>query len=340
MVKRPAWEDCTTRELLGWRFCDLGIAIEGTWLEEATGRLQEELDACDLRVRPHFWLGEEWFSPEGVPGISVPFFLAHPRLTRLEKQQMLVAEGARMGECIRLLRHECGHALQHAFRLHRRRRWQQLFGSTTRPYPEAYRPNPASRRYVVHLPYWYAQAHPDEDFAETFAIWLTPGSSWRKHYRGWPALRKLEYVDELMQELAGCKAPVKSRAQVDPISRLKTTLGEHYATKREHYQTLATNIYDDDLKRFFKQPQARRGAEDMAASTFLRRHRAEIRRRVARATGKHELALDMVVGEMIARCRELGLRARVGRTLVSDFAILLAARSVEYVYRGRDWRAL
>jgi len=334
------WERCTTRELLEWRFCDLGIAIEGTWIEEATARLQEELDARDLRVRPHFWLGEEWFSPEGVPGIAVPFFLAHPRLTRLERQQMLVAEGARTGECIRLLRHECGHAVQHAFRLHRRRRWQALFGSTRRPYPEAYRPNPASRRYVVHLPYWYAQAHPDEDFAETFAIWLTPGSGWRKRYSGWPALRKLEYVDELMQELAGCKAPVHSRAKVDPISHLKTTLGEHYAAKREQYQTLATNIYDDDLKRFFKPPGARRGRDDMAASTFLRSKRAKIRRRVAKATGKHELALDMVLGDMIARCRELGLRAPSGRSLAVDFAILLAARSVEYVYRGRDWHAL
>ena len=26
----------------------------------------------------------------------------------------------------------------------------------------------------MHLDPWYAQSHPDEDFAETFAVWLTP----------------------------------------------------------------------------------------------------------------------------------------------------------------------
>jgi len=320
--------------------CDLDLRIEGTWLERVVERVRRELAAHDLRLRPHFWLGEEWFSPEGVPGISVPFFLAHPRLIRLERQQMLVAEGARPTECLRLMRHEVGHALQHAFRLQRRRRWQRLFGSTRRPYPDAYRPNPASRRFVVHLPYWYAQAHPDEDFAETFAVWLTPRSGWRKRYGGWPALHKLEYVDELAGELAGRRPPVRSRATVDPISRMQVTLGEHYEAKRQRYSALATNIYDDDLVRFFASRPRGRERADEAASRFLRRHRAEIRRRVAKATGKHELALDIVLGEMIARCRELGLRTRGGAELVGDFAILLAARSVEYVYRGRDWHAL
>jgi hypothetical protein len=338
--RRPAWQRCTTQELLDWRLCDLDLSIEGTGLEPITERLLEELEDCDLRVRPHFWLGEEWFSPEGVPGISLPFFLAHPLLTRLERQQMLSVEGAGRGECLRLLRHECGHAVQHAYQLQRRRRWQELFGSTRQPYPEAYRPNPASRRYVVHLPNWYAQAHPDEDFAETFALWLTPGSGWRRRYKGWPALRKLEYVDELMAELAGKRPAVRSRARVDPVSGIRTTLREHYAAKRERYQILPTNIYDDDLMRFFRAPGKRERSSGEAASAFLRRHRAEIRRRVARATGKHELALDMVLGEMIARCRTLGLRTRGGTSLVIDFAILMAARSVEYVYHGRDWHAL
>jgi len=338
---RLAWERCTTRELLDWRLCDLGLEIEGTWLEPVTQRLLEELDARNMCVRPHFWLGEEWFSPDGVPGISLPFFLAHPLLTRLERQQMLSVEGAGRSECLRLLRHECGHVIQHAYRLQRRRRWQELFGSSREPYPDAYRPNPTSRRYVVHLPNWYAQAHPDEDFAETFALWLTPGSGWRKRYKGWPALRKLEYVDTLMAELAGQRPVVRSRACVDPVSRMRTTLRAYYAAKRERYEIATTNLYDDDLMRFFRSPStAGHRVQGEAASAFLRRHRAEIRRRVARATGKHQLALDMVLGEMIARCRELGLRARGGRSMVADFAILLAARSVEYVYHGRDWHAL
>ena len=340
MPRTPAWEKCTNQELLEWRLCDLGLELDGTTLEAPIDRLYKELAARNLRVKPHCWLSEEWFSPDGIPGIAIPFYLAHPRLKRLERAQILEVEGGTNAECLRLLRHEAGHALQHAFRLHRRKKWRELFGSSTEPYPDYYRPNPGSRRYVVHLPHWYAQSHPDEDFAETFAVWLTPGSRWRRKYLGWPALRKLRYVDQLMHELAGQSPPVRSRAKPDAVHRIKTTLGDHYRAKRERYRVLASRAYDQDLLRFFT-PIEESTSRSPAAAAFLRSHRTEIRRMVARSTGKHELALDTVLGEMIARSRELKLRA-VGRQhdLVINFAILLAARSAEFVYRGRDWHAL
>jgi hypothetical protein len=340
MPRARAWEKCSNRELLQWRICDLGITLEGSGLETQIERLYDELDRKNLRLRPHCWLSEEWFTPDGVPGIAIPFYLAHPRLKRLERSQILEVEGGTPSECIRLLRHEAGHAIQNAFRLHRRKRWREHFGSSTEPYPDFYRPNPGSRRYVIHLPNWYAQAHPAEDFAETFAVWLTPGSRWRRKYLGWPALRKLRYVDQLMHELAGQAPPVRSKAKPDPIHRIKTTLGEYYRAKRERYRALASSAYDQDLLRFFT-PIEESTSRSPSAAAFLRSHRAEIRQMVARATGKHELALDAVLGEMIARCRELKLRA-VGRKreLVVDFAILLAARSTEFLIRGGDWHAL
>lgn len=340
MTAALEWENCSTQELLGWRLCDLGLELEGTWLEDPIERLHAELAARNLRVRPHCWLSDEWFSPDGIPGIAIPFYLAHPRLKRLERTQTLDLEGGNRAACMRLLRHETGHALQQAFRLHRRKRWRELFGSSTEPYPDYYRPDPGSRRYVVHLRYWYAQSHPDEDFAETFAVWLAPGNGWKRRYRGWPALRKLRYVDQLMNELAGEKPPVRSRARVDPVHRIKTTLAEHYQAKRDRYQFFASRAYDQDLLRFFRLPETA-PIRAQSAAAFLRRHRAEIRRLVARSTGENELALDTVVGEMVARARELGLRA-VGRKqdLVTNLAILLAARSAEFAYRGRDWHAL
>ena len=334
------WENSSARELLEWRLCDLGLELAGTWLEDPIERLYLELEARNLRVRPHCWLSEEWFSPDGVPGIAIPFYLAHPRLKKLERSQMLEVEGGTQAACIRLLRHEAGHAVQNAFRLHRRKKWREIFGSPAEPYPDYYRPNPGSRRYVVHLPYWYAQSHPDEDFAETFAVWLTPGSLWKGKYKGWPALRKLCYVDQLMQELAGEAPPVRSRARPDPLHRIKTTLGDHYRAKRARYEIIASRAYDQDLLRLFERP-GNAFAHATSAAAFLRRHRTEIRRRVARSTGKQELALDTVLGEMIARARELKLRATGRKSqLVIDLAILLAARSTEFAYRGRDWHAL
>lgn len=340
MSAARAWEKCSNQELLRWRICDLGLELEGTGLERPIARLYAELENRNLRVKPHCWLSEEWFSPDGVPGIAIPFYLAHPRLKRLERAQILEVEGGSHAECMRLLRHESGHAIQHAFRLQRRKRWRELFGSSSEPYPDYYRPHPGSRRYVLHLPHWYAQSHPDEDFAETFAVWLTPGSRWRREYLGWPALKKLEYVDELMREIAGQRPPVRSRARPDPVHRLKTTLGDHYRAKRERYRVLASRAYDQDLLRLFT-PIEESTSRSPAAASFLRSHRAEIRQMVARSTGKHEFALDTVLGEMIARARELKLRA-VGRQrdLIVEFAILLAARSAEFVFRGRDWHAL
>ena len=340
MPRTAAWEKCSSQELLEWRICDLGLSLEGSGLEEPIDRLHRELDRKGLRVKPHCWLSDEWFSPDGVPGIAIPFYLAHPRLKRLERQQILEVEGGTTAECLRLLRHEAGHAVAHAFRLHRRKRWRELFGSSTQPYPDSYRPNPGSRRFVVHLPHWYAQSHPDEDFAETFAVWLTPGSRWRRKYIGWPALHKLRYVDQLMHELAGKRPPIRSRAKPDPVHRIKTTLGDYYEARRARYRVLASRAYDQDLLRFFT-PIEESTSRSPSAAAFLRSHRAEIRRMVARSTGKQELALDAVLGEMIARSRELKLRA-VGRQreLVVDFAILLAARSAEFVFRGRDWHVL
>lgn len=336
MPRQAPWEKCTNRELLEWRLCDLGVQIEGSKLERPIDRLYAELAAKRIRVRPHCWLSEEWFSPAGVPGIAIPFYLAHPRLKKLERSQSLEVEGGTQAECLRLLRHEAGHAVQHAYRLQRRKKWRATFGSSTLPYPDYYRPRPGSRRYVIHLPYWYAQSHPDEDFAETFAVWLTPGLNWKKQYKDWPAIRKLRYVDELMDEIAGQKAPVRSRARPDPLHRIRTTLGEHYRAKHERYQVLASRAYDEDLRRIF--PSESGGT---SAARFLRRHRIEIRTLVARSTGKDALVLDAIMTAMTSRCLELGLRVEApAEKKIVDVALLLAARSAEFVYRELDWHAL
>ena len=339
MPRRHAWARWPERRLLQVRLCDLGVRLRGSWVEAATQQLLREVERCDLRVRPHFWVSTEWFSPDGVPGIAVPFFLLHPRLLRLERKQMLEVEGGTRGDCMRILRHEMGHVLHHAFRLQRRRRWQRHFGPSSSPYPDFYRPNPASRRYVHHLDYWYAQSHPDEDFAETFAVWLAPNSGWRKNYSDWPALRKLEYIDELMAELAGRAPLVRSRAKLDPIEKQTLTLGEYYEQKRARYSSGRSQIYDEDLQRLFS--SAEEAPRGEPAARFLRRNRARLRRMVARGTGSREFSLDAVLRDMIARSQELDLRA-VGsrRELLVDFAILLTARSVRYLYRGREWQAL
>ena len=341
MPRRFAWTSWPDERLLQLRLRDLHVAIAGTWLEGCLDDLHDELAERGLRIRPHAWLSDEWFSPEAAPGIAIPFYLAHPRLMRLERMMMIDVEGGSRPECMRILRHEAGHVLQHSYQLHRRRRWQQLFGRSSIRYPQYYRPNPASKNYVQHLRLWYAQSHPDEDFAETFAVWLKPRSDWRKRYADWPALRKLDYVDELMAEIADQKPLLNGRLTIDPLSRLTRTLAEHYDKKQALYAVDPPTIYDRDLKRIFSDAPRHRRAP--AAATLLRRNRAKIREMVSKWARDYQPALDAVLNDMIARCRDLGLRA-VGseRQLIIDFAVLLMARTVDSLYSPsrRQWFAL
>jgi hypothetical protein len=296
----------TDEQLLDLRVCDLPISIAGTHLENRISWIYAELDSRGLLFRPHVWLSQEWFTPDEVPGFAIPFYLAHPRLAKLERRQMLEVEGGTEKECLRIMRHEAGHAIDNAFRLHRRRRYRELFGSFSRPYPNWYKPEPNSRQYVLHLPAWYAQAHPAEDFAETFSVWLTPGSRWRRQYQGWPALRKLEYVDQVMGEIAG-RAPVnRSRREVAELSEIKMTLQEHYENKRRQYDFQWPPDYDRDLLRIFSTEPGDRTAP--SAVGFLRRHRLEFCHEVAEGTGAHEYAIDQMLAHMINRCRDLKLR--------------------------------
>src|SRR3989454_11760789 len=231
--RKPAdWAGLSDDKLLDVRMCDLGLTIEGTELEQRIAQINSELEARGLVFRPHYWLADEWFTPDDVPGIAIPFYLAHPRLAKLELAQMLEVEGGDPESCLRILRHEVGHAIDNAYQLRTKRARRRLFGTPATPYPEYYTPKPYSKSFVHHLDHWYAQSHPDEDFAETFAVWLDPQSMWASRYAGWPAQRKLEYMDRLMRELARARPRVTSKRQVDPLPRLKKTLRDHYRKKR------------------------------------------------------------------------------------------------------------
>lgn len=332
----PAWSD---QRLLDVRLCDLPLKIEGTAVADHIIELYHELEYHRLLFRPHFWLSNEWFCPDGVPGIAVPFYLVHPRLARLEQRHMLEVEGGTPAWCLRILRHETGHAVENAYRLRRRRRRRELFGSTTEDYPDSYRPKPYSKSYVQHLDQWYAQSHPDEDFAETFAVWLNPESRWRERYAGWPALRKLQYMDELMTELAGVRPVVTTKEEVDPLSELTQTLREHYAQKREHYGLTHAPSYDADLRRLFSSAPA--CARNSTAASFLMRIRREVRRDVARWTGEYQYTIDQVLQQMIDRCRELKLRlTKPESESKHEFAILLTVQTMNHLLSGRHRVAL
>jgi len=297
-------------QLLGQRFCDLKLKLERSPLASRVRRLYRELDKRQIGFRPHVWLSEEWFSPDGVPGIAVPFYLAHPRLERLERRMMRSVEGGSAESAMRILRHEAGHAIDTAYRLRRRKRWREVFGPASLPYPDTYRARPGSRRYVQHLGEWYAQAHPCEDFAETFAVWLKPNSSWRRTYAQWPAFHKLEFVDELLGAVRATRAPVRNRELVEPLRENTSTLADHYRRKLRRYSMYRRTVTDHLLERVFtaeKKTRARR------ASTFLRAHSLHLVNASLRELDAERYSVEQILRIAVERAEKLGLWVRGGR---------------------------
>lgn len=326
------WADLDDERLLDVRMSDLPLAIEGT-LAERIAQIQGELEARRLRFPLHFYLSDEWFTPDGATAIAVPFYMAHPRLARLEEAQMLEVEGGEHEWCMRILRHEAGHAIDNAYWLRLRRQRRRIFGLPSKPYPEFYTPKPYSRSYVLHLDAWYAQSHPDEDFAETFAVWLTPTSEWRQRYAGWPALKKLEYLDALMASLRERPPRVDNPVEIDPLRKLRKTLRQHYRTKRRYYGLDYPNFYDRDLRRLFS--AAPEFAGNMTAAQFITRIRRPTRRLVSSWTGIYQYTIDQVLEDMVARCRELKLRLAVPEEQArQEFAVLLTVQAMNYLHSG------
>ncbi len=312
------------------RLCDLRLQTRGTPLERRLEKLDQQLEAAGVRFRPHTWLSTDWFSPDGVPGFSIPFYLAHPKLAQLERRQMLEVEGGTRDGCLKLMRHETAHALDNAYRLRRRRRWREVFGSPSRPYRATYVPRISSRKFVMNLDNWYAQSHPVEDFAETFAVWLGLRTQWRRRYAGWPALRKLEYVDELMQEISQRPPLVRSRERVDSLPRLRMTLRQFYRAKKAQYGEEDRSLYDHDLLRLFSNDPATR--RRTLASTFLRKERRYLRGQIAKWTGQYQFVVDQVLKGMIIRCRDLRLHLAHGEQQTREGAVvLLTAHTTAYV---------
>jgi hypothetical protein len=297
-------------QLLGLRFCDLKLKIE-RGLQSRVRRLYRELDKRGIKFRPHVWLSEEWFSPDGVPGIAVPFYLAHPRLERLERRMMRNVEGGSAESAMRILRHEAGHAIDTAYRFRRLKRWREIFGPASLPYPDTYKARPGSRRYVQHLGEWYAQSHPCEDFAETFAVWLKPNSSWRRTYAQWPAFHKLEFVDELLEGVRGAPAPVRNKLRIEPLQENTRTLADHYRRKLARHNMYRRTVTDHLLERMFSGEKLRANAR--RASTFLRAHETHLVNSAMRELGAPRYSVEQILNIVVERAEKLRLWVRGNR---------------------------
>lgn len=325
-----------TPSLLNTRICDLGLKIEGSSVEEFVLQLYRELEQKHItKFRPVCYLTDEWGCPSGEPTIGIPFYLARPDLAQIERENNDL-EDAR--ETMMYLRHEAGHAFNYAYRLHRTPEWKQLFGPYRRPYRENYRPVLFSKDYVRYLPGWYAQKHPDEDFAETFAVWLTPRSGWRKKYRGWGAMAKLKYMERIARDL-GHLDPLRKRGTPDiTTADMEMTVGEFYRHETEQTALPDLNL-DDDLLTIFSRAKRKNHAE--LAQVFLARHRKALVDQIATWTAMPRPVVRKLMESIEKRSAEMGLvvDSRREPERLSSFAVFVTTLVMNHLARSKSFQA-
>jgi hypothetical protein len=311
---------------------ELGLTIAGTRLEPVVTQFRAELDAVGFgALQPHLYLSNEWGVGFGTTAIAIPFYLAHPELSALHGQRTGMVEGFTPADLIRYLRHEMGHVVSYGYKLYERPEWVERFGAMSQPYVEEYRPQPFSQRFVRHLPGWYAQKHPDEDWAETFAVWMTPGSDWRGDYARQPvALAKLELCDRLCRECRAQPPLVVDAATDEDVGSLGYSLREYYDAAPLAAPELPPGI-DGSLRAIFPE------ADGAPAQRLAGSLEEALATDVYRWTGHFPERTRLLLRELSRRMEVLQLRyaAEHEAEVIVALTTLVTALAMSHVHHGR-----
>ncbi len=322
-------------ELLQTKICDLPIDIKGTWLEECVSELYKELEAKGIHFKPECYLADEWLTPENETCIGIPFYLAHPTLIKLEKKFMMEAEGDNKAWCMKLLRHEAGHAISYAYNLLKRKTWQRVFGSATLTYTDTYKYRAYSKSYVRHIDGFYAQYHPEEDFVETFAVWMTPHLDWKTMYKGWKALGKLYYVDKLMEDIKDRPPQMRSSRKFWRLSTLRMTLQNYYKKKRYLLAEEFPDFHDKFLKKIFEEGSDK-NKKSSAAYKMVHNLKPMILDIVSRQSGEKKYVINDVIKGLEKRCKDLKLVATDSESVIAAYlSSYVTSLIMNYFYTGR-----
>jgi hypothetical protein len=313
----------------------LGVKIEGTSLEPILDEFRRELEAVGIKkVKPRFYLSTEWGVPFETVAVAIPLYLVLPELQELHHDRTGLVEGYDRDDILRYLRHEVGHVINYAYKLYDRPDWVETFGAITQPYLEEYRPQPWSKRFVRHLPGWYAQKHPDEDWAETFAVWMTPGHDWRAEYQHWPdALAKLERCEAIMKAVRNKKPPVHDDELDEPAETIKYSWEDYYRDNELPSPELPPGL-DGALRSIFA--DLPRAEKTLPASALIQRSARAIARSVFTWTGHFPEHTRRLIQHLAARADALGLAYPDGHeagALVA-WTAFVTSLAMSHVHRG------
>jgi hypothetical protein len=324
-------------QLLQAKIKDLRLHLAGTRLEKFIAQLHEEMGKAGLSLRPECYLSDQWGCPSGVPVIGIPFYLADPNLLQIEDALGAGAETER--DIMMYLRHEAGHAFNYAYKLYETDEWRKLFGDFGKPYLDAYKPHPFSRKYVAHLSGWYAQKHPDEDFAETFAVLITPNSNWAERYKGWGALKKLQYVQDVILKVGRTSPPVTLDERDVDVTEMEETVLDHYRQRalEEKIDLSIGEQLDQDLIALFEAE----GVGNTNAETLLRAERQALIHAVTQYSGVSRAVVKSVLDHLLERVTAIKLTVHrdKAREYTTKLTVLLTTLAMNYLYTDKFFDA-
>ena len=317
-------------DLLKTPLCHLDISISGTMVEKAIEQLLQELKEAKIQIDLNFWISDEWFCADGITGVAIPFYLLDKDLMELERDKIGFVEGETLEWCLKVLRHEVAHALDNAYLLRGCEDRKKLFGDTATRYPSEYIRKPYSKKFVIHLSNNYAQSHPEEDWAETFAVWLDPNSNWRKVYKDWPALKKLEFIDQKMNTLIPSDRLTVNET-LDEISTLSSTVKSYLNKKSKNLNKYQDPLFGRNLNRIFST------GTKVSATSFLKLKEREICQNVAKSTNQYHYIVKDVFKELKKECNKKGLTLKKNsRETKKDLQILLISKTHTYIKQGKN----
>lgn len=320
--------DTEKQMILSKRINDLPLKIQGTKLEALINQLYQKLVEHKIIFRPKCYLSDDWGCPDGIPVIGIPFYLADPKLSEFEGEFTgISAENDK--EITMYLYHEAGHAFNYAYKLYLQPEWRSLFGLFSKAYKEDYKPKPFCPSFVRHIPGWYAQKHPDEDFAETFAVWLR-NDNWQKIYSETPALTKLLYIDRITKEWGG-KEPLVTEISLDtPIEELTDTLKDWYSSEDgTGYKIKLPQLINEDLKSLFHATDS-----DKTAAEFMSKNRRRLSQNINAWTGIDQELIEVLLSNLIKRVKVMNLKVEEVRsedTLI-NLTIFINTLIMNYLY--------
>lgn len=296
MNKKICINNLTDKEILNTRVKDLYLPNSFP-NKDVLKVLSALLKDKNIKWRPNYWPSNEWFSPDGIGGFAIPFTLYHPRLIRLEKKIVGFCEGESKKEFLKLICHETGHAIDNAYRLRLLKKRQKIFGLSSSDYPTSYKPNPNTDEYVSYLSDYYAQAHPDEDWAETFAVWLSQ-PNWKSKYQNLNAILKLEYLDSVMAFVSE-KEDFKIATNTVSHSKHETrTVEEVLINKRKSLKLNHPNFYERLIADNFE-----KSSGVIKAYSFLKNNKKDILTPL-KLYSKEAWSIERSFDQILKECKE------------------------------------